>query len=96
MKVGKLTIPLAGEMLPFSVVWSDRNDNPVLRRLLGLRVGSRSCAAGHCVAVQMNVNAIGLTVRTWPLKMRVAFTMAPSRRRSTTEIIGHVGGNRVL
>ena len=28
--------PMAGEMLPFSVVWSERNDNPVLRRFLSL------------------------------------------------------------
>ena len=28
--------PLAGEMLPFSAVWSERNDNPVLRRFLSL------------------------------------------------------------
>ena len=28
--------PLEGEMLPFSAVWSDRNDNPVLRRFLSL------------------------------------------------------------
>ena len=28
--------PLAGEMLPFSMVWSEQNDNPVLRRFLSL------------------------------------------------------------
>lgn len=28
--------PLASEMLPFSAVWSERNDNPVLRRFLSL------------------------------------------------------------
>ena len=28
--------PLAGEMLPFSAIWSERNDNPVLRRFLSL------------------------------------------------------------
>lgn len=28
--------PLAGELLPFSAVWSSRNDNPAFRRLLSL------------------------------------------------------------
>lgn len=28
--------PIAGEVLPFSAVWSARNDNPAFRRLLGL------------------------------------------------------------
>ena len=28
--------PLSGEMLPFSAIWSERNDNPVLRRFLSL------------------------------------------------------------
>lgn len=27
-------VPLAGEVLPFSAVWSPDNDNPALRRLL--------------------------------------------------------------
>lgn len=31
--------PLAGEILPFSAVWSPRNDNPALRRLLSLAKG---------------------------------------------------------
>ena len=27
---------LSGEMLPFSAIWSERNDNPILRRFLSL------------------------------------------------------------
>lgn len=29
-------LPIAGEMLPFSAVWSPSNDNPALRRLLSI------------------------------------------------------------
>lgn len=28
--------PIAGEILPFGAVWSDKNENPALRRLLDL------------------------------------------------------------
>lgn len=39
-------VPLAGEMLPFSVVWSSENDNPALRRLLSAaRVQARRATA---------------------------------------------------
>lgn len=39
-------VPLAGEVLPFSVVWSPDNDNPALRRLLSAaRVQARKANA---------------------------------------------------
>lgn len=37
--------PLTGETLPFSAIWSPRNDNPAFRRLLSLaKIMSRRCA----------------------------------------------------
>ena len=37
--------PLADEMLPFSAVWSPRNDNPALRRLLSMARSMSNAAA---------------------------------------------------
>ncbi len=34
--LGVVYRPIAGEMLPFSAVWSPKNDNPALRRLLSM------------------------------------------------------------
>ena len=45
--------PLVGEVLPFSVVWMGNNDNPALRRFLGLArslMRRRTSAAGEAVA----------------------------------------------
>jgi DNA-binding transcriptional LysR family regulator len=40
--------PIADEILPFSAVWSPRNDNPACRRLLSLaRSMARSRKTGH-------------------------------------------------
>ncbi len=38
---------LAGEVLPFSVVWSARNDNPASRRLLSMARATAAKASGH-------------------------------------------------
>lgn len=41
--LGLVYRPITGEMLPFSAVWSPKNDNPALRRLLGMaRAQSRT------------------------------------------------------
>lgn len=41
--LGLIYRPIAGEMLSFSAVWSPKNDNPALRRLLGMaRARSRT------------------------------------------------------
>lgn len=37
--------PIAGEVLPFSAVWSPRNDNPALRRLLSMARQMSNAAA---------------------------------------------------
>lgn len=43
---GVAFVPLAGEVLPFSAVWSPENDNPALRRLLSAaRVQARKANA---------------------------------------------------
>ena len=36
--------PMAGEVIPYSAVWSQRNDNPALRRLLSM-ARQMSCTA---------------------------------------------------
>ncbi|WP_241565291.1 LysR family transcriptional regulator [Paenirhodobacter populi] len=41
---GVIYRPIIGENLPFSVVWSSRNDNPALRRFIGL---ARSLAKSY-------------------------------------------------
>jgi len=37
--------PIAGEMLPFSAVWSPANDNPSFRRLLSMAKAASAKAA---------------------------------------------------
>jgi len=52
--------PIANELLPFSAVWSPRNDNPACRRLLSL---ARSMARSSKAA------EIGLTVQCSPVSV---------------------------
>ncbi|WP_205961476.1 LysR family transcriptional regulator [Paracoccus endophyticus] len=39
--------PIAGEILPFSAVWSPRNDNPAFRRLLSMARGKATTEGQH-------------------------------------------------
>lgn len=41
--MGVVYRPIAGEILPFSAVWSPNNDNPALRRLLSMARARRRC-----------------------------------------------------
>lgn len=53
--------PLVGEVLPFSAVWSPRNDNPAFRRLLSLaKVISKRCEACLIARRRMETPASGV------------------------------------
>ena len=46
--------PLLGEMLPFSAVWSERNDNPVLRRFLSISRAYLKTLVRQTAAIGLN------------------------------------------
>lgn len=57
--------PLAAEMLPFSAVWSERNDNPVLRRFLSLsRTHLKTLVRGTATTAPDKLAAPGTASRT--------------------------------
>ncbi|WP_395697784.1 LysR family transcriptional regulator [Methylocella sp.] len=62
--------PIVGEILPFSAVWSPRNDNPAFRRLLSM---ARSMAA------VTNING------TMPLSSDAGMSAVPSQTRDPSQ-----------
>lgn len=56
--------PIANELLPFSAVWSPRNDNPACRRLLSL---ARAMSRSAVVTIIQTASALFLSSSLWQI-----------------------------